>query len=468
MRSNALDESAPPVGGPTLRAGVLLASGLTVGIWLFVGYYFGGRIQDLETHAAAISARYVRAQELLTDARNQVLLSSVYVRDALLDATPAVVEANRREMDRVYALAARALQEYEPILGLPSDRDRILQLQHEIEALHVTMRDVLSTDSRDWPQHAGALLRTQIVPKREAAVRIAEELQSLNRGAFVQHQSEIAALYRIAQRRVWQSLGLALAASLMIGLLTALYAGRLERRIGLQRARDTQTQVDLQRLSAQLMRVQEEERRNIARELHDEVGQVLTALKVELTLAQNALDSAGVAPTALDDARSAADRALQSTRDLSHLLHPAVLDDLGLAAALDAYLKGFSRLQDVRIDLVRRGMEERLAPETEAAAYRIVQEAVTNVRKHARASTCRVELSRIAKALRITIDDDGCGFGPVREPLSQPTRGLGLIGIRERVAQLGGTLRLESAQGQGTRVTVDLPVPSKSEVPCTS
>ena len=109
---------------------------------------------------------------------------------------------------------------------------------------------------------------------------------------------------------------------------------------------------DLQRLSAKLITAQEEERRTIARELHDEVGQVLTAIKVELALAQTAIEAAGVTPRVLDDARSIADGALQTVRDLSHLLHPSMLDDLGLRAAIDWYLRGFSRRHDIAVELL--------------------------------------------------------------------------------------------------------------------
>ena len=130
---------------------------------------------------------------------------------------------------------------------------------------------------------------------------------------------------------------MALATSLGIALLATFYAGRLEDRIRRQRAKDVQNTRDLQHLSAKLLNAQEEERRSIARELHDEVGQALTAIKVELAMAQRAIDGAGGAATALDDARSIADGVLHTVRDLSHLLHPALLDDLGLAAATEWY-----------------------------------------------------------------------------------------------------------------------------------
>jgi signal transduction histidine kinase len=243
-------------------------------------------------------------------------------------------------------------------------------------------------------------------------------------------------------------------ASFAIGIIAVLYVGRLENRIQRQRVREAENARDLQRLSSQLLTVQEEERRTIARELHDEVGQVLTALKVELAVAQHGVTAAGAAPDALDEARAIADSALHTVRDLSHLLHPSLLDDLGLAAALESYAKGFAKRHSIRVDVLHDQMDDRVAPRVEAAAYRIVQEALTNVVKHAHATSCRVYLQPLTNTLLVTIEDDGIGFDPVQVAES---RGLGLIGIRERVAQLGGTIRLETAPGKGTRLTVELP-----------
>jgi two-component system, NarL family, sensor histidine kinase UhpB len=148
-------------------------------------------------------------------------------------------------------------------------------------------------------------------------------------------------------------------------------------------------------------------------------------------------------------------------RDLSHLLHPALLDDLGLVAATEWYLKGFGKRHGVRTDLLHDRMDERLAPHTEATAYRIIQEALTNVAKHANATSCRVYLQRLTHTLIVTIEDDGVGFDPTEPRSPEGTRGLGLVGIRERVAQLHGTIRLESSPGRGTRLTVEVPADAR-------
>ena len=441
----------------TIRAATFLGFALVAGIWLSAGYYFTGRMAELEQRSTDINARYTRAQDLLTTVRGHVLMGSVYVRDALLDPNPANAEEYRRQLEDSYRTADEALKGYVPVVDVPGEQRRIERLRREIEEFRHTLFEVLGTDSSQWATEARHLLRNRIMPKREGVMRVSEEVQALNRSAFVQQQLDVASLYRATQRRVWQTVGLALAASIAIALLATMYASRLEQRLQRQRVRDVETTRDLQRLSSQLLTAQEEERRSIARELHDEVGQVLTAIKVELAVAQRAIEAAGVSIDALQDARRITDGALHTVRDLSRLLHPSMLDDLGLPATIDWHLKGFGRRHGIKIELLTEGMDERLPPETEASIYRIVQEALTNVAKHAQASTCRVFLQRLAHTVLVTIEDDGIGFRP--EDLTQPggARGIGLVGIRERVAQLRGELRLETGPGRGTRLTVEVP-----------
>jgi signal transduction histidine kinase len=444
-------------GAPTIRAALLLGFALIGGIWLFAGYYFTARMAELEQRSTAINSRYMRAQDLLTGTRGHVLMGSVYVRDALLDPDPKTAAAYRAQLEESYRAAEQALSQYVPVIDVPGEQERISRLRREVDEFRRTLVEVLETDSRSWPSTARDLLRGRIMPKRVGVMRISEQVQALNRSAFVQQQNEIAALYRLTQRHVWESFGLAVAASFGIAVLAMLYAGRLEDRIQRQRLKDIDTARDLQRLSSQLLTAQEEERRGIARELHDEVGQVLTAIKVELSLAQHAVEAAGAPPNLLEDARAITDGALHAVRDLSHLLHPAMLDDLGLPAVVAWYIKGFGKRHGVAAELLHERMEERLSAEVESAAYRIVQEALTNVAKHAQAKSCRVFLQRLTNTLLVTIEDDGIGFDPVTAGQLSAARGLGLVSIRERVSQLHGTLRIETGEGKGVRLTVELP-----------
>jgi signal transduction histidine kinase len=442
----------------TIKAALLIGFGLTLGLWLFSGYWLAARMTRARDDAATINQRYRRAQELLSTVRAQVLLGSVYVRDALLDPGPTTVDEYRRQLEATYGTIDEALSAYVPIIGTTDERDRIQQLRGEIEQLRATMREVLAEDTSLRPVEARVLLQRRIVPKRETVIRVSEEAQSLNREAFLTQQTAIASVYAETQQQMWLQLGLALIASAAIGLFATRYVSRLEDRLRQGRARDAENTRDLQRLSAKLITAQEDERRTIARELHDEVGQVLMAVKVELGLAQRALDAEGGRSPVLENARGLTDNALHTVRDLSRLLHPGVLDDLGLPAAVDSHLREFSRRHGVRAELLHEGMDERLPREIETTAYRAVQEALTNVVKHSQATSCRVYLQRLLQTVLVTIEDDGVGFDAEALEATTSRAGLGLLGVRERVTRLRGTVRLESRVGKGTRLTLELPV----------
>jgi len=449
-----------PADGLTIKAALLLGFGLTLGLWLWAGYDLTRRMAAVEQQASAINVRYMRAQELLSTVRPQVLLVSVNVRNALLDRGLERIDAYERRIARTLRGIDRTLERYVPVLDGAAERDRVQRLREEIHAFGQAILEVMSSTSGRRPAETRDLLAS-VAPRRDVIIRITEEVQALNRTAFVQQQADLAGAYRTTQRGIWRRLGLSVLASLVIAVFATLHVGRLETRLRRQREKEAQNARDLQHLSARLIHAQEEERRTIARELHDEVGQVLTTIKVELSLAQNKLATAGGPQHLLRDAQSIADGALHTVRDLSHLLHPAMLDDLGLAAALAWYVPPIGKRHGVAVQLRQEQMTGRLRPEIELAAFRIVQEALTNVVKHAQAKTCTVHLRRTPTALRITVEDDGIGFDPAAVQTPGAGRGLGLLGLRERSWQLLGTIAVDSAPGRGTTVDVSLPIDSE-------
>jgi signal transduction histidine kinase len=442
----------------SLKAALFIGFGLTVGVWGLAGLYFGGRVAALDQGTMQVRERYVQAQALLTTARTQVLLSSVLLRDALLDSEPVSAAQTRQAMVSALDTATDSLERYVPILDSPIEQARVQRLLVEIAELRKTMFDMLATDSEEWPVMAAQFLRGRLTPRRQAFMTVADELGTLNRTSFVTHQTQVTDLYRETQRNTWRVLGLALFLSLAIALSSTWYAGLLERQVNAQRARDTEMQRGLQRLSSELIRVREEERRSLARELHDEVGQSLTAIKFELAAVQRVTSEAGGPDNLLANVRPIVERTLRTVRDLSQMLHPAVLDDLGLSAAVDLYVKEFRRRHQIDVEVTETRMGERLPREVEMVAYRVVQEALTNVAKHARASVCRISLMRMESSLVVVVGDDGVGFAEGDRTGADGTRGLGLVSMRERAMQLDGSVMVESAPGKGTRVIVEVPV----------
>ena len=183
---------------------------------------------------------------------------------------------------------------------------------------------------------------------------------------------------------------------------------------------------------------------------------MLTAVKFELAVAQRSIGASGASSEPLVEAQTITDGALQAVRNLTQLLHPAALDDLGLAAAIDTSLRGLARRHDIRAELHQVGMADRLPRAVEVAAYRIVQEAITNVAKHAQAKACHVHLTHLPDRLVVEVEDDGVGFSGDLDSVSTD-RGLGLVSVRERASRLGGTFNILTAPGHGTRLIVSLP-----------
>jgi signal transduction histidine kinase len=442
--------------GLTLRFALLGGFGLTLGLWLFAGYLVTARFGDARRQSGALNVRYVQAQELLSSVRAQVLLTSVIIRDALLDPAPRPAADYRREVEQAYRAIDVALAGYTPIVDPAAERTRVQHLRDEIQAFRVSSLEILSTDSRTWQMDARALLQ-RFLPERQSVIDVSEELQAINRTVFVGQQNEMSQVQGALQRQVLTVLGVALVISFVIAWTSYRYGVRLERRLVDQRLREEQISADLHRLSARVISVQEEERRRIARELHDEVGQALSAVNLELTAAQQYLQRTGTNSDSLREARLLADGALRSVRDLSQLLHPSVLEDLGLSAALQSFLNGFGRRTGTTVAFHDDGTLARLTPEAELTIYRIVQEAMTNIARHASAKRVEIRLAEADGFVSVVVEDDGVGFDA--RDVERPGRqgGLGLLGMRERVSQLDGTVRIDSGFGRGTRLEVSIP-----------
>jgi len=210
--------------------------------------------------------------------------------------------------------------------------------------------------------------------------------------------------------------------------------------------------------ASQILHAQEQERKRIARELHDETSQVLTSLLISLALLEETIQS-DEGRQRIADTRALAHQTLRAVRNLSIDLRPSALDDLGLLPALRWYVKEYQQKCGVCVEFTASGFKERLSPEMETALYRIIQESLTNTAKHARARKAWVSLAADSEAVRAIVRDDGRGFD-VKAVLQTPwqDRGLGLAGMRERANLLHGTVNITSTPGSGSTIDVIIPL----------
>ena len=218
---------------------------------------------------------------------------------------------------------------------------------------------------------------------------------------------------------------------------------------------------NLRELSARLLQLQDEERRHFARELHDSAGQMLAALSMILTpLVQGDSRIDPASRDTIKEGLGLVSELSNEVRTISHLLHPPLLDEVGLSSALRMYLEGFAERSKIKMDLQVPADFGRFPQELETAIFRIVQECVTNIHRHSGSNVAKVCISRANDHVRIEVQDRGKGISPAkRSDIDLGKAGVGIRGMRERVRQLGGSLEIDSqGNGRGTTVVAQLPV----------
>jgi len=217
---------------------------------------------------------------------------------------------------------------------------------------------------------------------------------------------------------------------------------------------------NLRHLSNQIVHVQEEERRRISRELHDETGQALTAISVTLaSLGRNGAKNGDV--HRVREAQRLLENTMESLHDFALELRPASLDELGLLPALRTYLKNFAKRTGLEVNFLGHPSVEKLNSNQKTALFRIAQESLTNVAKHACARSVTIQLYTKGRSVLLVVADDGKSFTPRKDATTRPTQRLGLLGMEERARLLGGKFRIQPQPGEGTTVSVILPIKPK-------
>jgi signal transduction histidine kinase len=279
---------------------------------------------------------------------------------------------------------------------------------------------------------------------REANVRLNQMIETLNRRSADLADSNRQLKQEIAQRKTVEE---------SLRNSERHYSELLEQSHHLQE--------QLRLLSRQLLLAQEEERKRISRELHDEIAQTLTSINVRLAALKT---EATVNTKGLQNKISSTQRMVEKSVDIVHRfareLRPMVLDDLGVIPALHSFMKRFTKQTGIHIRFTTftSGRIERLDTVTRTVLYRVTQEALTNVDRHAHASQVDVSLQKLPRAVGLTIKDNGKSFQVERVLNAKRNKRLGLLGMRERVEMVGGSLRVESVPGQGTTIRAEIPL----------
>ncbi len=407
-------------------------------------------LRRLETTTADLRTEDRKRDELLDALRFDIYHSGSAVRDYLLE-DDARAESERKALHRFQTRIDDNLHEYEQDMP-DTEKGAVKDLHNQVDSYWKSLTPALQWDAPSRRAKGEEFLKDVVRPFRDKVAELTRQVTALNERDLERDEEGI----RIVESRFrWRMASISVIALLLGVILVVASLRRFQR---LQREAKSRyeevvaARCELRNLSDRLITAQEEERRNFSRELHDEIGQALSAMLVELGRLEAAPDDE-TRSERLTSVRRMAQESVSAVRNMALLLRPSMLDDLGLVAALRWQAREVERRSGLTIQMVADEASEDLPDSYRTCTYRVVQEALNNCAKHSRASQVRVIVRRDEDdGLSVKVQDDGIGFEPSRE------KGMGLLGIEERVGRLGGRFSIESKPGKGAVLSIYFPV----------
>ncbi len=400
------------------------------------------KAQDIYGELDRLNSHHQRVDTYLRRLRSDVNLSGIFVRDYLLDVARERAPEYRERITDFRRTNMTTLAELK----------NLVQRDEEIASLEAKLDDYWEAFDPlfDWTPaekilRSASFLRREVVPRREAALAIAQQIEELNNANLDAQRQEVAARYAAfgqdLRGLLWQTVALGFSVAVIVVV-----------RLRVLERRSTEAEAQMRELSQQLVNTQEDERKNLSRELHDHIAQVLTGLRMELGRIERTSATAG---PAVAECKKLVDDMFRTVRNLALGLRPSMLDDFGLQAALEWQARDFMSRYAITVDLTMDGNFDSLPDKHRTCVYRVVQEAMTNCVRHAQAKAIQVGVMTEGDQLRVSVSDDGIGLDPAHR-----RKGLGLRGIDERVRELHGAMRLSHEPGRGTSLVVHLPLPA--------
>ena len=406
------------------------------------------QLDELNTHHRQVEAK-------LRAVRDDIHLSGIFVRDYLLDTVRERAPEYRATLANYRETTRGTLQELHEIARRRGeDETRIRNLETNLEAYWEGFEPLFDWTIAEKINYSAGFLRRVVLPRRNAVLELAAEIEGLNNQNLAAQRAEVTRRQEALRSELVTLVGRSLLVGLAVAIAVTLRLRVLERRSEDQKRRAQEAEGQMRELSQQLVHAQEEERRKLSRELHDHVGQMLTALRMELGRIDRVRPASdNRVALALNECRQLVDDMVRIVRDLALGLRPSMLDDFGLQPALEWLTRDFTRRSNVPVELQITGALDALSDQHRTCIYRVVQEALTNCVRHARATAIGVVIRAREDTIEVSVSDDGVGLDPSRR-----AAGFGLRGIEERVRELGGNITLLSAAGQGATLSIKLPI----------
>jgi len=434
------------------RLALLIGFGGLLTIMVLAGIDALRVLQQFRQSDETIRRRYLSQNHVLNDIRSDVYVSGTYVRDYLLEPDQERAEAYRTSFEDVRKQMEAALELY----GSQSTQAEIQQhsaLQAELSAYWATLAPVLEWTPEQRHRSGYAFLRDEVFPRRQNMLAIAGRIAAINDHQLTVGNDQIVSLLLKFQTRLLATL----VAALVLGLGMTFFSMRrilgLEDQARLRYEEVVEARSQLKDLSARLVQAQEVERKALSRELHDEVGQSLSAVLIEVRNLSAGLRTRPAVESLshVETVKGLVESTVRVVRNMALLLRPSMLDDLGLIPALKWQARETSKRTSMDVSVATELGPDDLPDEYKTCIYRVVQEALHNCARHSHASTVRIRVEQLLHRLTLIVQDDGQGFDAAQ------MKGLGLLGIHERVAQFGGSCDVHSTPGGGTILSVELP-----------
>jgi signal transduction histidine kinase len=439
---------------PNRSAPVLLVVfGMLIGLIAVSGVGALHRARETYRAVSMLNERYRRTDRVLNSIASGIYMVGLLARDYLLDPSNANTAEYRAQLVGERSAMEKEFRELRTAIR-DEDKSQLEKLRVEVEGYWDALDPLFEWTPEEKVARSWGFLRREILPRRRAALSIAREISRLTQANLDQQRQEIDRSQGSMAGFIGRMLGVTVLLGLGIAAVSVLRMTKLEKHSEEQRVRTEEAEKELRRLSRQLVQTQEEERKSLSRELHDEVGQMLTALRMELMgLQELRTASEDQFGEHLEGAKRLAEQSLRALRDMAMGLRPSMLDDLGLGSAVQWQARQFAKHTGIPVNVQIDGIPPQLPEALRTCIYRVVQEALTNCARHAKARSIDVAIGAQAGVISVSVKDDGIGF----DPSNVRGRGLGLVGMQERVMDLRGDLTLASQAQKGTVLSAEIP-----------
>jgi signal transduction histidine kinase len=431
---------------------VLLASfGGMLGLMLSAGIDSLRALRQIQTRNVQIRQTFLLRNRALEEIRSAIYESGTFTRDYLLERDASRAETYRASLQKVRGEMNAALVRYSQSLDAGEEAP-FSSLQARIADYWKVLDPISHWDAKEKLARSDAFMHQELFPRRATTLEIADRIGAVNEQELNNGDERLKTLFDRFRYRLVLMLAITLGIGALLAVATIRHILRLARDADLRYRQVALAQAKLKDLSARLVDAQEQERRAISRELHDEVGQSLSALLMELGNLGAVAPADAELRSHVESIRKLAESSVQVVRNMALLLRPSMLDDLGLVPALQWQAREISKRTGLAVTVEAENVADDLPEEHKTCIYRVVQEALNNCARHAFARSVRIEVVQESGRIRLSVFDDGLGFN------STHARGLGLLGMEERVTHLGGRFQLQSEPGHGARLRIEIPL----------